>query len=89
MDHIFTSEQMQKFLDATHCVGVKATSGEFTTKELHELVISSKGLSDWPEHTNDPRVNYAVDCVVDDDEVPYDEALYIEEIEAFKELKAT
>lgn len=35
-----------------------------TTEQLHKLSDALGDGSDWPKHTNDPKVNYAVDCVV-------------------------
>ena len=57
-----------------------------TTEQLRKFVFAVDGLNDWPKHTDDPEVNFAVDCVVqdDDDQPTYDEQLYVREIEAFK-----
>ncbi|OGZ95511.1 MAG: hypothetical protein A3I44_03470 [Candidatus Sungbacteria bacterium RIFCSPLOWO2_02_FULL_51_17] len=61
-----------------------------TIEQLRKLVNAIGDGSNWPKHTDDPKVNYAVDCIVQDDGgVPtYDERLYVEEIEAFKALEA-
>ena len=60
-----------------------------TTEQLRKLVSAIGDGNDWPKHTDDPMVNYAVDCIVHDDGdvPPYDERLYAEEIEAFKALE--
>ena len=58
-----------------------------TTEQLRKLVDAIGDGSDWPKATDDPKVNYAVDCIVveDDHEEPtYDEQLYAAQIEAFK-----
>lgn len=90
--HTFTTEQMRKFVEA---VGgdrePEVTEGQFTTDKLVELTQSIGGLSDWPNITDDPRVNFAVDCVVclgmDDEEEPtYDERIYTDEVEAYREI---
>lgn len=51
-----------------------------TTEQLRKLVDAMGGGSDWPKLTDDPRVNYAVDCVVSGGELPYDEDIYANEI---------
>ena len=88
--HSLTTEQMQKFIGAIGGIPKSVAGGQFTTQQLKTLAEAVKGLQDWPEHTDDPRVNYAVDCIVQDDGdvPPYDERLYVEEIEAFKTLEA-
>lgn len=62
-----------------------------TTRQLVTL-LNAMGVrapeEQPPRITKDPQVNYAVDCIVgfvDEDEEPYDEELYLEEIEAFEE----
>jgi len=85
--HNLTTEQLQKFVYAVG--GVRKP--EFTTEQLQKLSESIKGLSDWPKATDDPRVNYAVDCVVwadiGHDEYPYDEKLYTTEVELMAKRK--
>lgn len=50
-----------------------------TTSQLSKLVGLTGGGNDWPKHTGDPMVNFAVDCVVEHDageeESVYDPAL--------------
>lgn len=59
-----------------------------TTAQLRKLVKAIGDGNDFPRYTDDPRVNYAVDCIVQDDGdvPPYDENLYTKEVEAFKAL---
>lgn len=56
-----------------------------TTAQLRKLVEAIGDGNGFPKHTDDPWVNYAVDCIVQDNEdvPPYDEKLYTEEAEAF------
>lgn len=58
-----------------------------TTDQLVKLVRAIEDGSDFPLRTDDPKVNFAVDCMVaGDDACPaYYEAIYLSEIEAFKE----
>ena len=60
-----------------------------TTEQLKKLVDAVGDGGDWPKLTDDPKVNYAVDCVVEDDgeEPTYDEQLYAGEAEAFKSAR--
>lgn len=55
-----------------------------TTEQMRKFVDAVGGLRDWPKLTDDPKVNFAVDCVVQDEEHTFDERLYADEIEAFK-----
>ena len=56
-----------------------------TTEQLRKLAEAIGDGSDWPKHTDDPRVNYAVDCIVQNDgDVPFNEQLYAAEIEVLK-----
>lgn len=88
--HDFNDGQMKKFFDAVGCVREPRLCGRFTTRQLKSLVKLNGGLNDWPKFTDDPLVNFAVDCIIaDDDEQPpvYDEQLeqlYLNEIEAAK-----
>lgn len=68
------------------------TTHALTTKQLDKLTDAIGDGNDFPKHTNDPQVNYAVDCVVQlrmgfEPPSPYNELahLYGEEIEATKE----
>ena len=83
--HNLTDMQVQKFISAIG--GVPQTvvgAGKFTTQQLKALAESVDGLRDVPRITDDPQVNFAVDCVSQDEELVYDEQLYIEEINAFR-----
>ena len=80
--HTLTDDQMRKFADAvggTRCS--KPLGGTFITDHLKKIVELIGGLHDWPKLTDDPRVNFAVDCVVEDDgeEPEYDEEVYAKE----------
>lgn len=62
-----------------------------TTEQLHKLVDAIGDDSDFPKHTDDPQVNYAVDCVIqfrfrDPPPAPYNKLvhMYVEEVEEFK-----
>lgn len=57
-----------------------------TTEQLRKIVKAIGDGNDWPKHTDDPRVNYAVDCIVQNDgDVPsYNEQLYAAEVKVFK-----
>ena len=57
-----------------------------TTEQLRKLVDAIGDGGDWPKATDDPKVNYAVDCIVQDDgdEPQYDEQMYAAEVEAFR-----
>lgn len=65
-------------------------SHELNEEQLTKLKDALGDCSDWPKHTDDPRVNYAVDCLVSFEGRPpsFDEmaSTYAEEIEAFKQL---
>ena len=84
--HTLTAEQVQKFIGAVGGVPRSVTGGQFTTQQLKTLTESVKGLQDWPNITDDPQVNFVVDCVVEDEgeEPTYDEQLYAAEVEAFR-----
>src|SRR3989338_4913268 len=85
--HILTTEQMHKFFYAVGGVPkTEIAGGSFTTDYLRKLTESIDGLQDWPEITDDPKVNFAVDCVVGDEseEPSYDEQLYTAEVEVFR-----
>ena len=59
----------------------------FTTQQLKKVIDAIGDGKDWPKATDDPQVNYAVDCIVADegDEPVYDQELYVAEIEAAKD----
>lgn len=84
--HTLTAEQVQKFINAIWGNRRTVAGGQFTTQQLKMLAESVKGLQDWPKMTDDPMVNFAVDCVVaeEGDEPTYDEQLYAAEVKAFK-----
>ena len=91
--HELTTEQVRKFLDAVGANKLKIAeevlrSGRFTTDRLKTMADFAGGLQDWPKITDDPLVNYVVDCVVVGEDDPYDEQLYAGEVNAFKELEA-
>jgi hypothetical protein len=90
--HIFTDEQVQKFINAVGGTPKSEVSGgQFSTREMRKLAESSGGLQYWPKATDDPRINYAVDCVTSnmcgEGDPDYDERLYVKEIEADKALE--
>ena len=92
--HIFTPNQWKKFADAVGIaeelnVVCSGPGDMILTSRLRKIVESAGGLRDWPKHTDDPLVNYAVDCIVADrgEEPTYDEQLYVREVEAFKDLE--
>ena len=69
------------------------TTHILTTEQLHKLVDAIGDGNDFPKHTDDPQVNYAVDCVVqlrmeEDQPPPYSELAhtYVEEIKLSKKL---
>ena len=88
--HTLTTEQVQKFIGAIGGVPRTVAGGQFTTQQLKTLAESVKGLQDWPKITDDPKVNFAIDCLrammSEDEEPEYDEKLYAEEIEAYQAL---
>ena len=94
--HTLSPEQMRKFLEAHGVPAEPQVEGdEFTTGKLLEIAASRGDLAPPPSHTDDPLVNYAVDCVRELDwfgdepnyeEAPYDVDLYAEEILAFAAL---
>ncbi|MDP3793032.1 MAG: hypothetical protein Q8Q89_04890 [bacterium] len=72
------------------------TTHTLTTEQLHKLVDAIGAGNDFPKHTDDPQVNYAVDCVVqlqmeENPPSPYNELahMYVEEVEAFKKLDSS
>ncbi len=82
--HTLTTEQVQKFIGAIGGIPQSVAGGQFTTQQLKTLAESVKGLQDWPKITDDSQVNFAVDCVVVEDEgeePTYDERLYATEVE--------
>ncbi|MDO8676830.1 MAG: hypothetical protein Q7K16_04290 [Candidatus Azambacteria bacterium] len=56
-----------------------------TTEQLRKLVDAIGDGKNFPKLTDDPKVNYAVDCIVLDDgvEPTYDEQTYAVEAEIF------
>ena len=69
-------------------IGVMGRSLEELPEQLKKLVDAVGDDKDWPKMTDDPQVNYVVDCLVglkdDDEDAEYDEELYVREAEAFK-----
>ena len=58
-----------------------------TVGQLRKLVEAVGGLKDFPQHTEDPQVNHAIDCiVVDEGEEPEYDETYADEIASFKDL---
>lgn len=59
---------------------------ELTVEQIQKIRGAIGDNSSWPRHTDDPRVNYAVDCLVsyEDKPPPYSEVeqTYVEEISA-------
>jgi len=51
-----------------------------TTGQLRKLVIAVDDGNKWPLLTDDPFVNYVIDCMFSEEELPYDEQLYINEL---------
>ena len=84
--HSLTTEQVQKFVDAVGGVPRLVAGGQFTTQQLKTLAESVGGLQDWPKITDNPEVNFAIDCVVEDEgeEPVYDKQLYIAEVKALQ-----
>ena len=64
-------------------------SHDLNREQLAKLKDALGDCSDWPKHTDDPQVNYAMDCLVSFEEKPpsFDEIghTYVEEIAAAKE----
>jgi len=63
---------------------------ELSEEQVQKVRDAIGDGSDWPKHTDDPYVNFVVDCLVsfEGNEKPsFDEIghLYVEEIEACKE----
>ena len=95
--HTLTPTQMWKFLEANGVPAEPQVEGdEFTTEKLLEIAASRGDLAPPPSHTDDPLVNYAVDCVrkldwfgdePDYEDGPYDADLYAKEIVAFATLR--
>lgn len=85
-----TTEQLQVFFDAVGSSKTGVAGGRFNTRKLQRVAESTGGFNDWPKHTDDPWVNHVIDCITarfcGDKDPEYDEKLYLEEIEAFKEL---
>ena len=88
--HTLTAEQVQKFIGAVGGVPRSVAGNQFSTEELRKLAESAGGLRDWPKITDDQQVNFAVDCVVEDEseEPTYDEQLYAAEVEAFRDYSS-
>ena len=88
--HALTTEQLKTFFDAVGARLPEVFSGQFTTEKLRYLAELNGGFNDWPKHTEDPIVNYVIDCITaalcGDEEEEYDEKIYLEEIEASKTL---
>lgn len=85
--HTLTTEQIQKFVNAVGGTPKsEVVGGQFTTLQLKALAESISDLNDWLKITDDPQVNFAVDCIVEDEgeEPIYDEQLYAAEVEAFR-----
>lgn len=88
--HKLTTGQMQKFVKALGGDNAdKFVGGEFTTLQLMEQTerITRSLPEDLPEITDDPEVNYAIDCYTSGgDELEYDPEVYAEEIEEFRKI---
>ena len=84
--HTLTAEQMQKFIGSVGGVPQSVTGTQFSTNELRKLAEPIGGLRAWPKITGDPQVNFAVDCIDEDEgeEPTYDKQLYAEEIRVHK-----
>lgn len=59
-----------------------------TTEQLRKVVQAFGAAESFPEYTDDPFINYLVDCVLQDEEevAEYDEAFYVKEIAEVKAL---
>ena len=60
-----------------------------TTDQLEKLIEAiGRHRVDWPKITDDPLVNYAVDCLVqgDDEAGQYDVDLYAREVKAWSDF---
>lgn len=87
--HKLSTEQMRKFVKALGGDNMSEFfGGEFTTRQLIEQAkrIRRSLPENFPEITDDPKVNYAVDCysMGGEEEPEYDEELGAEEVEAFR-----
>ena len=61
---------------------------QVTTNQLKKLVKAIGNGDIVPNITDDPYVNFLVNCVVGCDNHPYDPKLYQDEVEAFREIGA-
>lgn len=59
-----------------------------STEQLKKLVGTMNNGDVAPDITDDPKVNFAVDCLVSgDDEDPYDSVLYEAEVKSWKSFR--
>ena len=69
------------------------TVHELTGEQVEKIRAALGDGNDWPKHTDDPAVNYAVDCLVSYEDKPQPftevEEMYREEISAFAAAKAS
>jgi len=60
---------------------------ELTDEQMNKLRDALGDSSDWPKHTDDPRVNYVIDCLVSYEDKPPQywqvKQILVEEISAF------
>lgn len=86
-----TTKQLKVFFDAVRSSKTGVVGGRFNTWELQRMAESTGGFKDFPKRTDDPVINWVVDCITarfcGDKDPEYDEKLYLEEIEAFKKLQ--
>jgi len=90
--HTLTLAQLEKFFKAvgtTSIPNILSGIGTYTTNQLRTMSALAGGLQSFPKITDDPRVNFAIDCVValeqeDDEEPGYDERMYAAEVESFR-----
>jgi len=60
------------------------TVHDLSTDQLRKLIDAIGNGTDFPKMTDDPVVNFAVDCVVNDDNQPTYDGSYEGEVELFK-----
>ncbi len=57
-------------------------------EQMHKVLCAIGDGTDFPKITNDPQVNWKVDCETLGEYIPYDAELYNREIEAWRNIGA-
>lgn len=87
-EHTLTRAQVRRFIGAVGCTSEPQLiiGNNFSTEQLRTMAEEHGGLVDLPMFTDDPQLNFVIDCVMadDDDQPEWSEEEYEAEIKEAK-----